>query len=133
MTDFFGKTKKFYVQADNFVVELLYKMDGMVPFIKEDIPMAFMSDKDKVFFTGLTDQLCTDYAFHRDVARHIAMKAWDNQHSNGYDDVLEEAIELSEFVESILWLEMGNAGNHCFDESKYKGSIACEKFQQLEK
>ena len=38
--------------------------------------MAFMSDKDKVFFTGLIDQLCTDYAFHRDVARHIAMKAW---------------------------------------------------------
>lgn len=95
--------------------------------------MARMSDKDKAFFTGLIDQLCTDYAFHRDVAGHIAMKAWDNQHSNSYDDVLEEAIELSEFVESILWLEMGYAGNHCFDESKFKGSIAYEKFQQLEK
>lgn len=86
-----------------------------------------MSDKDKAFFTGLIDQLCTDYSFHRDVAGHIAMKAWDNQHSNGYDNVLEEAIELSEFVESIFWLEMGNTGNHCFDESKYKG---CNKHCQ---
>lgn len=95
--------------------------------------MALMSDKDQNFFIDLIDQLCTDYAFHRDVARHIAMKAWNNQHINGYNDVLEKARELSEFVESILWLEMGNAGNHCFDESKYEGSIAYKKFQQLEK
>lgn len=69
---------------------------------------AMMTEHDKSFFMGLVNQLCKDYAFHRDVANKIAMKAWEDCLDCSYDEVTNHAFELSDFVEGILWLEMGS-------------------------
>lgn len=94
---------------------------------------AMMTEHDKSFFIGLVNQLCEDYAFHRDVANKIAMKAWEDCINKSYEKVTSRAHELSSFVEGILWLEMGHAGNHCFDESKYEDSLSYKKFVKSEK
>lgn len=96
-----------------------------------------MTEIDRKFFTNLVNDLCNDYAFHRDVANKIAMKALkDVLYFDGnklvYDKVVSRAHEISEFVEGVLWLEMGRAGNHCFDESKCTGSKAYKKFAEPE-
>lgn len=91
-----------------------------------------MTEHDKSFFMNLINQLCKDYAFHRDVANKIAMKAWEDCHDCSYDEVTDHAFELSDFVERILWLEMNRAGNHCFDESKYEDSLSYKKFVKSE-
>mgnify|MGYP003296961126 CR=1 FL=1 len=89
-----------------------------------------MTEHDNSFFLGLVNQLCKDYAFHRDVASKIAMKAWNDLHDGGYSEVTDHAHELSEFVEGILWLEMSHAGNHNFDESKYEGSKSYKSYSE---
>lgn len=81
---------------------------------------------------NLVNQLCEDYAFRRGVANKIAMKAWEVGHDCSYDEVTNNALELSDLVERILWLEMSYAGNHCFDESKYEGSLSYKKFVKSE-
>lgn len=92
-----------------------------------------MTETDRKFFANLVNDLCNDYAFHRDVANKIAMKAWEDGHSNSYDEVIDRASEIAEFVEGILWLEMGHNCNSCFDESKFEGSKAYKKFAESEK
>lgn len=89
-----------------------------------------MTEAERKFFENLVNDLCNDYAFYRDVAIKIAIKAWDL--TEDYDAVESKAIELSEFVEDILWLEMGHAGNHCFDESKFNVSKAYKKIAESE-
>lgn len=89
-----------------------------------------MTEHDKSFFMDLVNQLCKDYAFHRDVANKIAMKAWKDYHDCDYNEITDHALELSDFVEGILWLEMGHAGNHNFDESKYEGSKSYKSYNE---
>ena len=93
-----------------------------------------MTEHDKSFFINLVNQLCEDYAFHRTVANKIAMKAWKDCYDGSatYYRIAVRANEISDFVEDILWLEMGYAGNHCFDESKYEGSLSYKKFVKSE-
>ena len=94
-----------------------------------------MTERDKQFFMGLVNQLCEDYAFHRTVANKIAMKAWKDYYDGSatYYRIAVRANEISDFVEDILWLEMGYNCNSCFDESKFEGSRAYKKFVESEK
>ena len=91
-----------------------------------------MTETDRKFFANLVNTLCNDYAFHRDVANKIAMKAWEDGYSKSYNEVKNHAFDIADFVERILWLEMGYAGNHCFDESKFEGTKAHKKFVESE-
>lgn len=86
-----------------------------------------MTEHDKSFFMDLVNRLCEDYAFHCGVANKIAMKAWEDGYSKSYNEVKNHALDIADFVEGILWLEMGRAGNHCFDESKYECSKSYNK------
>lgn len=79
---------------------------------------AKLTQEEQELFISTINSIQLDYAFHRDVAINIVLKAWKATKDIGLSNraFFDKVEELSDFAEGILWLEMGYAGNNCFDE-----------------
>lgn len=65
---------------------------------------------EKLFELDVTEFLKDEFNFNESVARKVYKEAWSGGHSGGYNEVLSDAVEISDWVSEILKSYKENEG-----------------------